>query len=70
MKDSETLRLDVLAIRADLRNGKLSNAVARTLLYGAKVAIDTWKIEIEASRLGCDIQPLPVEGVTGLRRAA
>lgn len=52
--DTEELRDDVLKIRDDLRAGKISNAVARTLLYGAKIAVDNLKIEIEAARLGCE----------------
>lgn len=52
--DTEEMRDDVLQIREDLRSGKLSNAVARTLLYGTKIAVDTLKIEMDAARLGCD----------------
>lgn len=60
MTNTEDLRDDVLQIRADLRAGKISNAVARTLLYGAKTAVDTLKLEIEAARLGCAFDTVPL----------
>lgn len=49
---TEELRDDVLRIRADLRAGNISNTVARTLLNGAKIALDTLRAEMEATRLG------------------
>jgi len=58
MKTTEQLRDDVLNIRTELRAGKLSNSVARTLLVAAKIALDTLKAEMEASRLGAAFNPV------------
>lgn len=55
---TEMLRDDVLQIRKDLRSGALSNSVARTLLVGAKIALDTLRAEMEATRLGAAFQPI------------
>lgn len=56
IQTTEDLRDDVLQIRQDLRNGKISNAVARTLIQAAKVAMDTLSLEIKAKQLGCDFE--------------
>lgn len=52
IKDTEALRADVLHIREELRAGRMSNATARTMLYGAKVAIETVKLEMAAKQIG------------------
>lgn len=54
LSTTQELREDLLAIRQELRNGTLSNAVARTLLQGAKFALDTLRLEMDVARLGCD----------------
>lgn len=56
ISNTEQLRDDVLSIRQELRDGKVSNSVARTLLQGAKIALETLKAEMEASRLGADFK--------------
>jgi hypothetical protein len=58
MKSTEELRDDIMQIRKDLRSGVLSNAVARTLLQGAKHALETTRLEMEAQRLGCEFTPV------------
>lgn len=54
--NTEHLRDDVEQIRADLRAGKISNTVARTLIMAAKSELDSLKLEIEAARLGSDFR--------------
>jgi hypothetical protein len=72
MKDTQELRSDVLQIRQDLRDGKISNQVARTLLFGAKTAVDTLKLEMDAAKLGCDFRPVAMnqEDRPSIRRVA
>jgi len=55
-RSTEDLRNDVLMIGEELRNGTISNAVARTLLHRAKIALDTLRTEIDVARLGCDFR--------------
>lgn len=62
IKTTADLRKDVLAIRQELRAGTLSNSVARTLLHGAKIALDTLRTEMEAKRLGCAFGPIDLSG--------
>lgn len=52
MQTTETLRDDILKIRDDLRAGRITNTVARTLISAAKEALASLKLEIEAARLG------------------
>jgi hypothetical protein len=54
IKTTEDLRDDILQIRQDLREGKIANAVARTLIHAAKVALDTIAVEMKAKQMGCD----------------
>jgi hypothetical protein len=49
---TQDLRDDVLQIRQDLREGKITNAIARTLIHSAKVALDSVMIEMRAKQLG------------------
>lgn len=49
---TEALRSDVLQIRSDLADGKMTTSVARTLLLGAKIALDTLRVEMEAKKMG------------------
>lgn len=56
LKDTQAMRDDVLEIRAALREGKLTNTVARTLIMASKVVYDSLKLEIEAARLGADFK--------------
>lgn len=50
--NTEELRAEILQIMADLSAGKISNTVARTQLIGARAAIETMRVEMEAKRLG------------------
>jgi hypothetical protein len=52
MKTTEDLRNDVIKIRDQLEAGTISNAIARTLIFGSKIVLDTLKVEMEAARLG------------------
>jgi hypothetical protein len=61
---TEDLRKDVLEIRAQLRAGTLSNAVARTLLVGAKIALDTLRVEMDAARLGCEFGAIDLSTIS------
>lgn len=51
---TEELRNSVFEIGKQLREGRISNPIARTLLHEAKIALDTLRIEMEATRLGAD----------------
>lgn len=52
--DTSDIVKEVLELGADLRAGKISNPVARTLLLRAKMAFDGVRIEMEAARMGCE----------------
>lgn len=50
---TQELRDDLLKIRQDLREGKISNSVARTLIVGAMAAMKTLLAEMEVAKMGC-----------------
>jgi hypothetical protein len=51
-KSTEELRNEVQEIVRAVRDGTLSTTIARTLLLGAKITLDSVKMEMEAARLG------------------
>ena len=51
-----TIMQDSDKIGQDLRAGKISNPVARTLLEDLKVKLKALSLEAEFSKLGCEIQ--------------
>lgn len=53
-KTTEDLGNDVMEIARSVRDGSLSNTVARTLLNAAKLRLDALKMEMEAARLGAN----------------
>lgn len=61
MMNTDTLRTDVLDVRRKLLSGEISNTVARTLLLGSRIIIDSIRVEIDAARLGCEFKPVEVE---------
>lgn len=56
--NTEKLRDEVVEIRQLLRDGKISNAVARSLILAAKTELESLKAEMEASRLGAMFGPV------------
>lgn len=68
--NTKLLRDDVLKIREDLRAGIITNAVARTLLAGAKIAIDTMKVEAAVATLGTDLKTVEFDTTPRLRQVA
>lgn len=52
MKTTQDLRNNVIAIGEQLKAGKISNAEARTLLYVAKITLDTLRTEMAATQIG------------------
>lgn len=51
-KNTEELGRDVMEIARAVRDGTLSNPIARTLLGAAKIRLDTLRMEMDAARLG------------------
>lgn len=58
IETNEDIVADVLEIRQLLREGKMSNTVARTLISGSKVAIQGMKLGLLAKQVGIDFAPV------------
>lgn len=58
LRDTEKLRDEIAELRDQLRAGKISNAVARTLILAARFELESLKAEMEAARLGTSFQAL------------
>ena len=66
---TEELREEAMGIGQALRSGKISNSVARTLLLGTKVALDTLRTEMEATRLGADFYAVELSQDNRIKKA-
>jgi hypothetical protein len=58
IENNEDIVEDVLDIRKLLREGKMSNGVARTLIMGSKVALSGMKLGLLAQQMGVDFEPV------------
>ena len=52
--NTETLRDEIAQLRVKLQEGKISNAVARSIILAARFELESLKAEMEAVRLGSD----------------
>jgi hypothetical protein len=52
------LRDEIATLREHLREGKISNSVARSIILAARFELESLKAEMEAVRLGSSFGPV------------
>lgn len=58
LRDTEKLRDEIADLRVALREGRISNAVARSIILAARFELESLKAEMEAVRLGTAFGPV------------
>jgi hypothetical protein len=58
IRDTEKLRDEIADLRDKLRDGKISNSVARSIILAARFELESLKAEMEAVRLGSSFGPV------------